>query len=794
MTTTQAVDPSISRTPLPLDAADLPTVCVLCSHNCGLRVDVQHGEIAAVRADATNPITEGYICNKAFSIQAYVRHAQRVERPLRRRPDGSFEPISWEVAIREIADKLAALRLQHSPRAIGLVGVGGQANHMDAPYAIGFLRGLGSRRWFNAFAQEKTQHSLMDQWMFNASPATFLHPDQAHAQCMLVLGTNPRISNRGHNATESLRHFVEDKTRLLVVVDPRETETSRAAHRHLRVRPGTDSYLLLGMAATIVRDGLVDAEFVRDKTRDFEALRAALAAVDVDEMARRCGLDTRAVADAATAFARAEAAAIFFDLGVEQTPFSTLIAYLIRVLLTLTGNLGRCGGNVFFESFTPPVVDARRVREPERALASGIPAIRALGNFGMLSPTLVPEEVLVDHPERLRALIVEGCNPLLSYSDTARWRAACAQLDLLVVIDPAMTETARVADYVLPAAVGYEKWELAAFPKRYPEIHVQLRPPVVPALGEALPEPEIYARLAEAMGLFGTPPAELHELAAHALDAEGGGAFIMAMQALAHPQPGAGTDPSNQMLFWAYRTLGPHLAAPSLVAVWLQCGLNALMRTASVLRTLGADTQVDWAAKSPFAIAAELFRRILAHPEGVEIARADATTNFADHVLFEDGRVRLAPEPMLRELQRAIVTPPAHDPDYPFILAAGLRTRWTANTIQRDPAWRKGRGPHCALNLSPADARALGIRDGDRVRVATRRGALTLPAQIDAKLLDGHVWIPNGFGMVYEIDGTPTTAIDGANQNELTDVADRDPFTGIPHHRHVVCRLEPAPR
>jgi anaerobic selenocysteine-containing dehydrogenase len=788
MTTTQIVDPSISRTPLPLDASDVPTVCVLCSHNCGLRVDVQHGEIVNVRADETNPITTGYICNKAFSIQAYVRHAQRVEHPLRRRADGSFERIGWDMAIREIAAKLGTIRAQHSPRAIGLVGVGGQANHMDAPYAISFLRGLGSRRWFNAFAQEKTQHNLMDQWMFNASPAAFLHADQAHAQFMLVLGTNPRISNRGHNATESFRNFVEDPARTLVVVDPRETETTRAAHRHLRVRPGTDSYLLLGMAATIVSRGMIDAAFVRDKTRDFEALRDALATVDVGEMARRCGIDERGIVDTAIAFAQAESAAIFYDLGVEQTPFSTLISYLIRVLLSLTGNLGRRGGDVFIESFAPPVLDPSRVREPERALASGIPAIRALGNFGMFSPTLVPEEVLIDHPERLRALIVEGCNPFLSYSDTGRWREARAHLDLLVVIDPAMSETARVADYVLPAAVGYEKWEIAAFPKRYPEIHVQLRPPVVPALGEALPEPEIYARLAEAMDLFGTPPAELHELAAQALEPEGGATFIAALQELTQQDPQAGKDPSNQLLFWAYRTLGPHLPAPSLVAIWLQCGLNALLRPASVLRTLGA----EWSSKSPFEIAAELFHRILAHPEGVEVARVDEDTNFEDHVLFDDGRVRLAPEPMLHELQRAIVTPPAHDPEYPFVLAAGLRTRWTANTIQRDPAWRKGRGPHCALNLSPADANKLGVRNGDQVRVATPRGALTLPAQIDPKLLDGHVWMPNGFGMVYDVDGTSTTTVDGGNQNELTDVTDRDPFTGIPHHRRVACRVEVA--
>ena len=775
-----AVDPSVSRTPIARDATDLPTVCVLCSHNCGVRVDVADGCITAVRGDETNPITTGYICNKAVSIPNYVRHAERVEHPLRRRPDGSFERVGWDVAIAEIGARVAEIRERHSARAIGLVGIGGQGNHMDAPFGLGFLRALGSRRWFNAFAQEKTQHALMDQWMFDASPAAFFHVDPEHARFMLVLGTNPRISNRGHNATETFKDFVADKQRTLVVVDPRETETTRGATRHLRVRPGTDAYLLLGLAATIVSaEGLVDADFIRDHTRDFAAVRAALADVDVAEMAARCGLDPAAIVETAVGFARAESAAIFFDLGVEQAPYSTLISYLIRLLLSLTGNVGRKGGNVFLQTLLPPVREQGRARDMERALASGIPAIAALGNFGMFSPTLVPEEVLLDHPERLRAIIVEGSNPFLSYSDTGRWREARARLDLLVVIEPAMTETARLADYVLPTPVGYEKWEFANFPKGWPAVHVQLRPPVVAGPPEALPEPEIYARLAEAIGIFGEPPTELHELAKSALEPEGAMRFLGTAQQLAETT-GDPRIAKERLIFWTYRTLGPLLPAPSVAAFWLQCHLNAMLRFPDVVRALGD----EWATRTPFEIGLELFRRILAHPEGVEIARLDADRNLEDHVGFDDGRIRLAPEAMLDELRRAAATPPAHDPEYPLILAAGLRTRWTANTIHRDPAWRKGRGPHCALNLSPADARALGVKDGDTVRVATRRGALTLPAQVDAKLLPGHAWMPNGFGMLHA-DGT-----DGGNQNELTDVNDRDPFTGIPHHRYVQCRVD----
>ncbi len=759
---------------VPADGTDLPTVCVLCSHNCGIRVDVHDGRIVDVRADETNPISKGYICNKAFSIQHYVEHGDRVPYPMRRRPDGGFDEIDWDTAINEIAAKLAAVRRVHSPRAIALVGVGGQANHMDAPYALGFLRGLGSRRWFNAFAQEKTQHNLLDQWMFDASPTLFLHADTAHAQFLLVLGTNPKISNRGHNATDTFKMLADDASRTVVVVDPRETETTRTATRHVRLRPGTDAYLLLAMAAVIVREGLADDAFLAAHVLGFDELRAELAAVDPAVMAARCGIDVAEIVEVARGFAAADSAAIFYDLGVEQAPFSTLISYLMRVLLTLTGNIGQRGGDVFMETFLPPVVDPEKVREPERALVSGIQAIRSLGNAAMMSPTLVPEEVLVDHPERIRAIIVEGSNPLLSYSDAARWREARERLDLLVVIDPAMTETARLADYVLPVPTGYEKWETAVFPRGAPEIFVQVRPPVVPMRIRALTEPEIYVRLAEAMDLFGTPPSELFALAKQAHTPEGAMAYVATAQA-------AATQGENQLIYWTYRAVGPLLPSPSLAALWLLSHLNGIFRTESVVRTLGS----EFDGKTPFELGTEIFRRIVAHPEGVEVARQRMETNLVDHVGFADKKIRLAPEPILPELRRAVATTPTIDPAFPLVMAAGLRTRWTANTIQRDPAWRKGKGPHCALNLSPADATTLGIREGDTVSVSTKRGNLTMPAHVDAKLMAGHVWMPNGFGMVSS-DGMLT----GANQNELTDVADRDPITGIPHHRYVRCRVE----
>lgn len=774
-----AVHPSIARSPVPDTAENLPTVCVLCSHNCGLRVDVEDGRITEVRADESNPITQGYLCNKAFQITHYVEHAQRLEYPMRRSDDGSFERISWKTAISEIAEKLLAAR-EHSRQAIALTGVGGQANHMDGPFALSFLGAAGSKRWFNALAQEKTQHFLIDHWLFDLSPSVWFHADLDQCTYLLTMGTNPRVSNRGHNSNETFKRIVEDENVTLVVVDPRETETTRGADTHLRVKPGTDAYLLLGMVATLVEnEGLVDAGFLQSKTKDFEILRKALAAVDIDEMSRHCGLTREEIVGTARDYAQAERGAIMFDLAVEQIPFLALISYLIRVLSILTGNVGQPGGNTFIETAAPPELSPKRFEEPVRTVASGIRGISAMGGAPMFSPTLVPEEILVDHPDRIRALIVEGANPVLSFSDANAWKQARERLDLLVVIEPTMTETAELADYVLPTTCGYESWQVAGFPKRSPQIDVQVRPPVVAPRGEALPEPEIYALLAEAMGLVPEPPAKLFELAED-FDEPGGVAAYFA-----ELQSAAGGSQAN-VLFWAYRSLGPKLQAPSLVAVFAQAISNAFGRREAVLRVLGS----EWQEANPFELAAEIYRRILAHPEGVEIARLEEGHNLEDHMGYEDGRIRMAPETMIAEIGRAIETEPATDPDYPLVLSNGLRTRWTANTIQRNPVWRKGRGPHCALNLSVADAEALGVGTGDRVRVSTRRGSVLLPAAIDKKLREGHVWIPNGFGARYPSGENGELELQGANLNELSDATDRCPITGTPHHKYTLCRVE----
>ncbi|RMF19344.1 MAG: molybdopterin oxidoreductase family protein, partial [Deltaproteobacteria bacterium] len=437
--------------------------------------------------DEANVYSHGYMCNKAASIPKYVDHDQRATRPLRRRPDGTFEAIDWDTAISEIGARLKKIREEHSPKSVALVGIGGQANHMDILYGLSFLELVGTPKWYNAYAQEKTQHHLVDQLLFDAPPGVRLHGEIEESDCVVYIGTNPRISNRVERSNNVVAAIGKDPSKYVITVDPRQTETTKTADLHVRVRPGTDAYLLLAVLKTIMEDDdLVDSDFLAEHATGAEELRAALGQVDVDEMSARCGVPRDTIELFARKFAEAERASILYDLGIEQIPFLTLVSYVIHLLPVVTGNLGKRGGMLFMGGAIPPerVVD-RFEREPERALASGTQAIYALTNIRpMFSPSLVPEEILVDHPERIRALFVEGSNPYLSFSDTAKWQEARQKLDLMVVIDPAMTETARDADYVLPVPSGYEKWEISSFPKGFPEVYMLVRRPVVSRRGD----------------------------------------------------------------------------------------------------------------------------------------------------------------------------------------------------------------------------------------------------------------------------------------------------------------------
>lgn len=769
-------------TPVNSNNTDLSSICILCSHNCGVKLDVVDNTIVKVKADHSNPTTKGYICNKAFAIPNSVHHKQRVEHPLKKMPDGSFQQIGWDQAISEIAAKLNHIRHTYAPRAIAVAGIGGQGNHSNVFGALPLLYSIGSGSFFNALGQEKIQHPLVDGRLFKGGHDHYLVGDEHHSNYVLYLGTNPLLSNRGMNATDTIKAIVKDPERKIVVVDPRVTETARRADRHLCIKPAQDVYLLLALNAIIVQEKLHNQEFINKRIRGFKQVAAMLKSVDRHEMARRTELNLVDIEAVAREFAHAKTAAICYDLGVDHGVNTTLNSYLMRMLSLITGNLGVRGGNVFVQQFGPKFPILPRLQKPLESDILGSALIAPMMQF---SPNLLPEEILSSHPDRIRAVIVDGANPLVSYVDTKRFKEAFAQLDLLVVIEPNMTETAQAADYVLPTPAGYEKWETAVFPKDV--IYLQLRPPVVNAPADALPEVEIYYRLARAMNIISGAPKLTHRLAAKATNPNFAPAYLAAIGAWSltgRPGKKAILATIGRMFFNLYQTLGPQLQNPLLAYIWLLSMGYALTRR----KQFNAQFPQMNKVKNPFVIGQYVFDQIVAHPEGVVLGLLDETRNFEDFCHYLDQKARLYQPDFIQDLQDLMSAPDDYS-DYPFVLDAGMRTGWSANTIVRDPSWRKGRDIHYAMLMHPADAEAAGVVSGDLVRVESKRGEVTVPVKVDQTTRQGHLHIPNIFDLKYPDPVTGELKSTGVRLNELSDVNDRDKYTGIPALKNVRCRV-----
>ncbi len=748
-----------------------PNACILCSRNCGIEVQIEDGRFKRVRGDKAHPVTAGYVCQKAGRLDYYQNHADRLRSPLRRRPDGSFEQVSWPTAIAEIAAKLVALRDQHGGHSLAYYGGGGQGNHLGGVYGSSLRAAMQTPYYYSALAQEKTGDFWVNGRLFGKQTC-HISEDLEHTDFAFFLGTNPWQSHGIHNARLLLKKLSKDPQRTMVVVDPRRTETAELADIHLQLKPGTDAYLLSAMLATWLEEDLVDMTFIDQHTEGLTELQSVLQEVPIDDFCRRAGLEPATVREVARGLARAQSACVRADLGIQHSRNSTLNSYLEKLLFLLSGNLGNRGGNVF-HSFMLPLIGHT---SEKRALHTRVTKMREISK--LFPPNVLPAEIDNDQPDRLRGLVVDSANPALSGADTGAYTRAFERLELLVVIDVAMTETARHAHYVLPASSQFEKWEATFFNLDFPTNYFHLRRPIMPPLPGTLPEPEIYRRLVVAMGALPERFPLLERIARLDRKLPRMRLFQAALGAtLALRKDWRALAP---MLLYA--TLGKALpdGAAAAAVLWYASHQYA-SRHAPAMRRVGF-------SESGYALGEELFAKILSSPSGLLISKHDYPDTW-DFIKHPDKRVHLAIPELLAQL-RALggggEGPQLHD-DFPFVLLCGERRSYNANTIYRDPRWRRT-DKQGALRIHPEDAAALGIDDDARVRVRSRRGSLEASVHVCDSLRRGVVSLPHGYGMEHPgADGRRAT---GPSINWLTDAADRDPIAGTPYHKYVPVRLE----
>jgi anaerobic selenocysteine-containing dehydrogenase len=736
------------------------TGCVLCPQNCGLEVDVENNRIVKVRGDESNVRSRGYVCRKGMNIANHQHNSDRLKYPLKRVGD-SFERISWEQAIDEIGAKLREIIDCHGPRSFAYMGGGGQGCHFEAAFGVRLMRGLGSRYHYSALTQEFSGMFWVNGRM-HGRQNIHAEIDTEETDFLLVFGWNGMQSHQIPQAPKQLLRIAKDPDKLLVVIDPRLSETAKVANIHLSIRPGTDALLMRAMIAIILQEGWQNRDYIERHTSGLDEIKGLFMNFDARAAVRTCNLDFDQVRDICRQFSTRKSC-LRYDLGILMNRHSAVSSYLAVTLQAICGRIGVRGGNVFHGQMVP-LGSHSDERDPKtwRTVATNFPAI-----VGCFPPNAMPEEILSDHPERLRAVIVSGAHPLRSYADTTAYEEAFKRLDLLVTAELAMTETAVLSHYVLPSRSAYESWDGTFFPFTFPGLYFQMRRPIIEPDGEPLELGEIHLRLADRLGLIPPIPDSLYKAAE-----EGHNAFGLALMEYAAKEPAA----IGAMPFILGKTLGKTMGSVHKAALWgmMQIAPKPFRKNAAR------------AGFTPgMGMGEELFQRIIDHPEGLWVGQVDPDENLAN-IQTEDGKINLVIPELIAELEsvdaeheEAALIP---DPAFPLVLMAGRHFGMNANTLMRNPLWNEGKRD-CTLAMHPEDAQALSLKDGQQVKVTTEAGSVEIEVEIMETAHKGHVVIPHGFGIVY--DGK----IHGVNVNRLTKNTNRD-WLGTPMHRYVLCRAE----
>jgi anaerobic selenocysteine-containing dehydrogenase len=746
------------------------TACILCECNCGIEVELG-GEggrrFVRVRGDDAHPASQGYACEKAHRLDYYQNGPHRLTKPLRRRDDGTFEEVDWETALREVAERFAAVRDAHGGESIFYYGGGGQGNHLPGAYSGATRAVLGSRFRSNALAQEKTGEFWVDAKMLGG----YVRGEFEHAEVAIFLGKNPWFSHSFPRARVTLKAIASDPERMLVVIDPRRTETADLADVHLQVKPGTDAFLLAALIAVLVQEDLIARDWIAEHADGLEGVVPHFERLSVADFSAKCGIPAETVRAVARRVGRAKSVSVYEDLGVQMNRHSTLVSYLHKLLILLTGNFSKPG-----TAYRPTSLVPLASGSGGGGASRGTPVTGARVIGGLTPCNVIPEEILTDHAQRFRAMLVEAANPAHSLADGPRMREALAALDLLVVIDVTLSETARLAHYVLPVASQFEKAEATFFNFEFPKNYFHLRKALLAPPQGLFSEAELHARLVEALGAL--PRDAVAALRAAWL--EGRDPFRAKFFELLGKEPRL-FKVAPVVLYRAIGDLLPEGLAEG-AALWAVCHIAAQRQAPSLARAgFGGE---------PAEAAEALFDAILASPSG-GVFSVDEWSDGFSRIETANGRIQLAIPELFEELD-GLASEPTHEAvssgEFPFVLSAGERRSFTANTIIRNPDWRR-KDRAGALRMNPDDAGRLGLADGGRARLSTRRGSAEVAVELSDRMQPGHVSLPNGLGLDFP-DEKGGSVSAGVSPNELTSGADRDWLAGTPWHKHVPARIE----
>jgi formate dehydrogenase len=526
------------------------------------------------------------------------------------------------------------------------------------------------------------------------------------------------------------QHLVEagkDPARTLVVVDPRLTETGRLADKHIPIRPSTDIYFILSLLQVITSEGLYREVIVRKHTRGLERVKRAVARFTPKAVEKVTGIPKATILEAARGLATHKPSILMYDMGLIANKHSTLVSWAVQTIMFILGNSGAKGGTLF----NPTLLN---FNQSEKRAFAGVPYVSRVRDYpevcGFMPVTVLQDEILTPGPGQIRAMVVSGCNPLRAYTNSNKMEKAFRDLECLVSIDPFLMEVGRMAHYVLPACSFHEQDNISfGFHGLYAERFVQLTKKIREPLGQSRPEWKIYNDIGKRMGLNFMDAAPVHH------------GFEIA-------------DKIRKLM-----------GRP-----------GEIDRQEAFLRFFAR------AGKTSFA-------ELEANPHGLILTKG-RPPDFLSEIRTPDKKARLDVPEFLAAVDRLSLRPPKKDPKYPLVLSTTARTMANINTIYRNEPWIAKHMAENSLLMHPGDARPLGVKNGQLVRMASRSGAAEVPVSFTKDVLPGTVYLSHGWGLCARDPKDTSGKLRGTAAALFLPDDEGDEFTGLPFYSGIPCKVE----
>ncbi len=464
----------------------------MCGASCGIIVTTNEGRIVKVEGDPDYPPTKGYFCVKGKAITELIYHPDRLKKPLRRvgpRGSGQWEEITAGEAVSHIADKLRNVIREHGSESVAF-HMGAHRNDLIGEFMQRLGKTLGTPNFATVDNVCSKARSLADKYTFGQK----CFPDYNHpSECLVVWGRNS-LDTGGESRMDIIRQAREHGTKIMVI-DPRETSITRLAHQWVKPRPGSDGYLGLALLKTIIEEGLHDSEFVERYTIGFDKLRAMLGSYTFEELEKETWISVDELKKFARTYATSKPAAIQTGNPLDQTPNSYQTCRLISILRAVTGNLDVPGGEVI--AVGVPFVNITDVEDMSRRPMIGS-EFKVAASIGIAPSQDVLRAAFTGDPYPIKASLIFGSNPLITYANTEGVYEAIMNLDLIVTAEFFMTPTAKYSDIILPVAANHEYDDFS--PKFG---HIVARPKIIDPPGECRADIQWMNLIARELGLEG---------------------------------------------------------------------------------------------------------------------------------------------------------------------------------------------------------------------------------------------------------------------------------------------------